>query len=64
MDISFAIQALCAEHLVRHAGELEPGVFAVPEGIDSEVASLKLESLGVQIDTLTDEQRSYLSAWG
>jgi adenosylhomocysteinase len=64
MDISFAIQALCVEHLVRHAGELDPGVFAVPEGIDSEVASLKLESLGAHIDTLTDEQRSYLSAWG
>jgi adenosylhomocysteinase len=64
MDISFAIQALCAEHLVRHAGELEPGVLAVPEAIDSEVASLKLESLGVRIDTLTDDQRAYRSAWG
>ena len=64
MDISFAIQALCAEHLVRHAGELEPGVLAVPEAIDSEVARLKLESLGVGIDTLTDEQRAYRNAWG
>jgi adenosylhomocysteinase len=64
MDISFAIQALCAEHLVRHAGELEPGVAAVPEVIDSEVARLKLESLGVRIDALTDEQRLYRSAWG
>jgi adenosylhomocysteinase len=64
MDISFAIQALCAEHLVKHAGELGPGVLPVPEEIDSEVARLKLESLGVQIDTLTDEQRLYRSAWG
>jgi adenosylhomocysteinase len=63
MDISFAIQALCAEHLVRHAGELEPGVRPVPEEIDSEVARLKLESLGVQIDALTDAQRLYRSAW-
>ncbi len=64
MDISFAIQALCAEHLVRHAGEMDAAVLAVPEQIDSEVARLKLESLGVRIDTLTDAQRRYLSTWG
>jgi len=64
MDISFAIQALCAEYLIRHAGGLEAAVLAVPEEIDSEVARLKLDSLGVRIDALTDAQRHYLSAWG
>jgi adenosylhomocysteinase len=63
MDISFAIQALCAEHLLKAAGELAPGVLEVPEAIDSEVARLKLLSLGVQIDVLSDEQRLYRSAW-
>jgi adenosylhomocysteinase len=63
MDISFAAQALCVEHLVSHAGQLEPRVLAVPEAIDSEVARLKLDSLDVHIDELTDEQRVYRSAW-
>jgi adenosylhomocysteinase len=63
MDISFAIQALCAEQLVRHAGALAPDVLEVPEAIDSEVARLKLHSLGVEIDVLSDEQRLYRSAW-
>jgi adenosylhomocysteinase len=63
MDLSFAAQALCVEHLVAHAGELAPGVIAVPERIDGEVARLKLEALGVEIDKLTDEQRLYRSAW-
>jgi adenosylhomocysteinase len=63
MDISFAIQALCAEHLVLGAGRLAPAVLAVPEEIDAEVARLKLDSLGVQIDELTDSQRLYRSAW-
>jgi adenosylhomocysteinase len=63
MDISFAAQALCVEHLVRHAGELQPRVLQVPEEIDGEVARLKLDSLGVRIDALTDAQRVYRSAW-
>jgi adenosylhomocysteinase len=63
MDLSFAAQALCVEHLVAHAGELAPGVIAVPERIDGEVARLKLEALGVEIDALTAEQRLYRSAW-
>jgi adenosylhomocysteinase len=63
MDISFALQALAVEHLVRCAGELEPRVLNVPDEIDAEVARLKLESLGVEIDALTPEQRPYLSAW-
>jgi adenosylhomocysteinase len=63
MDMSFAGQALCIEHLVANAGRLRPGVLPVPEEIDDEVARLKLESLGVQIDELSEDQRVYRSAW-
>jgi adenosylhomocysteinase len=63
MDMSFAGQALCVEHLVANAGVLQPGVLPVPDRIDDEVARLKLESLGVQIDELSEEQRVYRSAW-
>jgi len=63
MDMSFATQALAAEHLVREAGSLEPRVLAVPNGIDEEIARLKLSALGVSIDQLTDEQRLYLHSW-
>ena len=64
MDMSFATQALAVEHLVQARGELEARVLDVPAGIDAEVARLKLASLGVDIDELTDEQRSYLHSWG
>jgi adenosylhomocysteinase len=64
MDVSFALQALCVEHLVRRAGELPAGVIPVPAGIDQEVARLKLAALGVEIDALTAEQEAYLGAWG
>jgi adenosylhomocysteinase len=63
MDMSFANQALAAEHLVREAGSLSPRVHPVPDGIDREVARLKLASLGVAIDELTDAQRDYLTSW-
>jgi adenosylhomocysteinase len=63
MDMSFANQALAVEHLVRHAGELTAGVHPVPEAVDREVARLKLESLGVEIDELTPAQRDYLRSW-
>ncbi|HVE69487.1 MAG TPA: adenosylhomocysteinase, partial [Solirubrobacteraceae bacterium] len=63
MDVSFAIQALCVEELVRRAGELGPGVHPVPAAIDNEVARLKLAALGAEIDTLTDDQRQYLDSW-
>jgi adenosylhomocysteinase len=62
MDVSFALQALAAEALAR--GGWEPGVHAVPEAIEREVAGLKLAALGVEIDTLTPGQREYLSSWG
>ena len=63
MDVSFAGQALCVEYLVTRAGSLEPGVLAVPTAIDDEVARLKLESLGIEIDELSEEQRVYRTAW-
>jgi adenosylhomocysteinase len=63
MDMSFANQALAVEHLVRHPGELAAGVHPVPEAVDREVARLKLESLGVEIDELTADQRDYLRSW-
>jgi adenosylhomocysteinase len=63
MDISFAAQALCVEYLTANAGELARAVIDVPEEIDSEVARLKLDSLGVEIDELTERQRVYRSAW-
>ncbi len=63
MDMSFANQALCAEHVARHHAELEPRVYDVPLDIDREVARLKLEAMGVSIDVLTDEQTRYLASW-
>ncbi|OGN97923.1 MAG: adenosylhomocysteinase [Chloroflexi bacterium RBG_13_51_18] len=63
MDMSFANQALCMEYLVKNRGKLEIKVHNVPEEIDKEVARLKLHAMGVAIDTLTAEQRKYLSSW-
>jgi len=63
MDMSFANQALSVEYLVKHRGELKPGVHTLPEEVDTEIASLKLKALGVSIDTLTSEQVEYLSSW-
>jgi len=63
MDMSFANQALCAEYLVANADSLEPGVYGVPEDIDNGIAKLKLETMGVRIDALTEEQQAYLCSW-
>ncbi len=63
MDMSFANQALSAEYLVKHHGELKPQVYVVPPDIDQEIARLKLSAMGVQIDELTDEQETYLASW-
>src|SRR5436190_9218779 len=63
MDVSFALQALCVEHLVRRRGEIAPGVQHVPESIDQEVATLKLAALGVTIDQPTPEQQHYRESW-
>jgi adenosylhomocysteinase len=64
MDMSFATQALAVEHLVRNRGGLEPRVLDVPNAIDMEIARLKLAALGVELDELTEEQRTYLHSWG
>jgi adenosylhomocysteinase len=64
MDMSFANLALAVEHLALHGDELEPRVLDVPKEIDDEIARLKLQSLGVEIDALTPDQREYLSSWG
>ena len=63
MDMSFANQALASAFLVRERGQLANQVYAVPPDIDEEIAQLKLTSMGIQIDTLTEEQRRYLSSW-
>jgi adenosylhomocysteinase len=63
MDMSFANQALCVEHLARAGASLQPRVLPVPPEIDREVARLKLASLGVRIDELTPAQREYLTSW-
>ena len=63
MDMSFANQALSAEYLVKRRGELSPDVYAVPLEIDEEIGRLKLLSMNVPIDKLTEEQSRYLSSW-
>jgi adenosylhomocysteinase len=63
MDVSFALQALCVEELMRHGAELPPAVHPVPAGIDREVALLKLPALGVEIDEPTAEQSDYRESW-
>ena len=63
MDMSFANQALCAEYIVHEHAKLAPAVYDVPDEIDREIARLKLASMGISIDTLTEEQERYLSSW-
>jgi len=63
MDMSFANQALMAEYVFTHASELEKKVYDVPEPIDNEIARLKLETMGIEIDSLTSEQEKYLRSW-
>ena len=63
MDMSFANQALAAEYMAKNAAILKPEVYVVPEDIDKEIARLKLLSMGIHIDTLTDQQASYLTQW-
>lgn len=63
MDMSFANQALCCEHMVKNGAKLENDVHDVPERIDRTISRIKLKALGVSIDTLTAEQKKYLSSW-
>ncbi|MCY3801864.1 MAG: adenosylhomocysteinase [Chloroflexi bacterium] len=63
MDMSFANQALATEYMVKNARSLERKVYPVPREIDREIARLKLDSMGIQVDSLTGEQAAYLGAW-
>ncbi len=63
MDMSFANQALGIEFLVKNKGKLENKLYTLPENVDKEIAELKLQSMGIEIDTLTEEQQKYLNSW-
>jgi adenosylhomocysteinase len=63
MDMSFANQALSAEYIVKHHRSLNKDVYKVPKDIDEKIAALKLKSMGIKIDSLTKEQKKYLSSW-
>jgi len=63
MDMSFANQALASEYMVKNASQLKAQVYSVPEAIDRQIAKLKLESMGIQVDKLTPDQEQYLASW-
>ena len=63
MDMSFSVQALALEWLVKHRDELEKKVYNVPGSIDDEIGRVKLAAMGLHIDALTEEQRAYLNGW-
>ena len=63
MDLSFALQALCTLHIAKNGKKMKGGVYDVPQEIDEQVANLKLSSLGLSIDEMTNEQKKYLCSW-
>ncbi len=63
MDMSFANQALACEFLVKNKGKLEPGLHSIPVDVDQEIARLKLQAIGIHIDTLTPDQIEYTNSW-
>jgi adenosylhomocysteinase len=63
MDLSFALQALCARYIMENGRDLTGGVYEVPQGIDEKVAFLKLSALGLAIDEMSGEQKAYLCSW-
>ena len=63
MDLSFAVQAMAIYHLARNRGKLEPRVHALPATLDREIAHIKLETLGLKLDSLTSEQEEFLRRW-
>jgi adenosylhomocysteinase len=63
MDLSFALQALCTLHIAKNGKTMKGGVYEVPQEIDEQVANLKLSSLGLSIDEMTNEQKKYLCSW-
>jgi adenosylhomocysteinase len=62
--MSFANQANAAVYLTREADQMEKKVYTLPSEIDREIASLKLKTMGIKIDELTEEQKKYLNSWG
>ncbi|MBU81454.1 MAG: hypothetical protein CL724_08250 [Chloroflexi bacterium] len=63
MDMSFANQALAAEYIIANRDTLSPDVHNLPKDLDAEIARIKLTSIGMPIDTLTEEQTEYLASW-
>ena len=63
MDMSFALQLLISEYIVKNKDKLKPGIIQVPTDIDDKVGFLKLQSMGVEIDTLTEEQYNYIHGY-
>jgi adenosylhomocysteinase len=63
MDMSFAVQAYASVYILENRNALSPGVFEIPEQIDRKIAAIKLESLGIKIDKLTEEQKRYINGW-
>ncbi|NMF64806.1 adenosylhomocysteinase [Brasilonema octagenarum UFV-E1] len=63
MDMSFANQALGCEYLVKNKGNLEPGIHSIPTEVDQDIARLKLQAMGIKIDTLTEDQIEYTNSW-
>ncbi len=63
MDMSFAVQAYAALYILQHYKELEPKVIDIPKQIDNKIAMMKLQSLGITIDELTEEQKKYINSW-
>lgn len=63
MDMSFANQAMACEYLVTQKGQLQPGLHSIPKEVDQEIARLKLQAMGIQVDTLTPEQQIYINSW-
>jgi adenosylhomocysteinase len=63
MDMSFANQALGCEYLIKNKGQLEPGLYSIPKEVDEEIARLKLQGMGIEIDSLTADQIHYINSW-
>ncbi|MCT7970786.1 adenosylhomocysteinase [Laspinema olomoucense] len=63
MDMSFANQAMACEYLVKNKGKLQPGLHSIPREVDQEIARLKLEAMGINMDTLTSDQVEYMNSW-
>jgi adenosylhomocysteinase len=63
MDMSFANQAMACEYLVKNKGNLAAGIHSIPVAVDREIARLKLQAMGVEIDSLTQDQIDYANSW-